>query len=152
MPTKCGKRDSKGTYCQWGNSGAHYYYTPGDEESMKRARSKADKQGQAAHASGYRGGEDEMNECPECDLKALPDVNPNEDEQTYVSRCIKFETERSPDRDSEQIQRMCYEKYREATGGKKPSGVKKDIMKQIKSELEQIKADLEELKKSQIKN
>jgi hypothetical protein len=137
---------------QWGGHGKCYTYTPGNEASRKRAKAKAESQGQAAHASGYRGGENEMDECPEYDLKALPNINPNEDEQTYVSRCIKFETERSPDRDPEQIQRMCYEKYREATGGKKPSGVKKDIMKQIKSELEQIKADLEELKKSQIKN
>ena len=41
MPTKCGKKDSKGTYCQWGSHGAHYYYTPGDKASMEKARKKA---------------------------------------------------------------------------------------------------------------
>lgn len=60
MPTKCGKKDSKGTYCQWGSKGAHYYYTPGNKESMAKARKKADKQGAAAHASGYKGALDEI--------------------------------------------------------------------------------------------
>lgn len=57
---------------------------------------------------------------------ALPKVKPGEKESTYVSRCIRFETKRSPDRPKDQIQRMCYERYREATGGKKPAGVKSD--------------------------
>ena len=55
MPTKCGQKDSKGYFCRWGSSGKKYYYTKGDKKSMERARKKADKQGAAAHASGYRG-------------------------------------------------------------------------------------------------
>ena len=55
MPVHCGDKDSKGYYCQWGNHGKKYYYTKGNKESMARARKKAEKQGQAAHASGYRG-------------------------------------------------------------------------------------------------
>lgn len=53
MPTHCGKKDSKGYYCQWGSHGAHYYYTKGNKASMAGARAKADKQGRAARASGY---------------------------------------------------------------------------------------------------
>lgn len=53
MPVKCGKTDSKGTYCQWGDSGKKYYYTPGDKSSREKARKKAAAQGVAAYASGY---------------------------------------------------------------------------------------------------
>lgn len=60
MPVTCGHVDSKGTYCIWGEQGAHYYYTPGDKESMERARSKATSQGRAAHAHGYRGAMKDM--------------------------------------------------------------------------------------------
>ena len=55
MPTRCGQNDSKGYFCRWGSSGKKYYYTKGDKASMARARKKADAQGAAAHASGYRG-------------------------------------------------------------------------------------------------
>lgn len=47
IPTKCGKRDSKGSYCQFGSKGAKYYYDPNDSASKERARNKANKQGQA---------------------------------------------------------------------------------------------------------
>ena len=57
MPTKCGRKDSKGYFCAWGNSGHHYYYTPGDEASKNAARKKADAQGAAAYANGYEGSE-----------------------------------------------------------------------------------------------
>ena len=42
-------------YYQWGDHGKRYYYTPGNESSRRAAKSKAEKQGRAAHASGYRG-------------------------------------------------------------------------------------------------
>lgn len=160
MPTTCGHTDSKGTYCQWGGHGAHYYYTPGDKESMDRARAKADAQGAAAHASGWQGKgdrddildeEDEENmedeKCPECALKALPDVKPNEDEQTYVSRCIAFETEHSPNRPADQISRMCYEKYRTATGKKSEDSLEKAV-----ALYNEIKADFEKIKSAKPKN
>ena len=51
MPTKLGQ-DSKGCYAQWG-SGKKYYYKCGDKQARERAKRKADKQGQAVHASGY---------------------------------------------------------------------------------------------------
>lgn len=54
MPVHRGK-DSKGAYYQWGDSGKKYRYETGDKSSRKRARSKAEKQGQAARASGYKG-------------------------------------------------------------------------------------------------
>lgn len=70
MPVTCGHKDSKGSYCIWGSHGGHYYYTPGDSESMKRAHAKAESQGRAARANGYTG--------------ALPNrsgnTNPNEEE------------------------------------------------------------------------
>jgi len=55
MPTRCGLKDSKGYFCRWGSHGKKYYYKKGDKASMERARKKADKQGAAAHASGYQG-------------------------------------------------------------------------------------------------
>jgi len=53
MPTQRGQ-DSKGPYYQWG-SGKKYYYEAGNEESRKRAKEKADRQGRAVRSSGYRG-------------------------------------------------------------------------------------------------
>ena len=53
MPTHTGK-DSKGCFAQWGKSGKKYYYTCNDASARKAAVAKANKQGQAAHASGYR--------------------------------------------------------------------------------------------------
>src|SRR5690606_27089015 len=53
MPVHRGK-DSKGAYYQWGDSGKKYRYETGDKSSRERARSKAEKQGQAARASGYK--------------------------------------------------------------------------------------------------
>lgn len=49
------KNGSKKGYMQWGDSGKKYYYTPGNASARKRARNKAQKQGQAAYASGYKG-------------------------------------------------------------------------------------------------
>jgi hypothetical protein len=48
------KQDSKGGFYQWGNTGAKYRYTAGDAESRKKAEKKAQKQGAAARASGYK--------------------------------------------------------------------------------------------------
>lgn len=53
MPVQRGQ-DSQGPYYQWGDSGAKYRYQPGDEPSRERAKAKAQKQGTAARASGYR--------------------------------------------------------------------------------------------------
>jgi len=60
IPTKCGLKDSKGYFCRWGKSGKKYYYNPKDPSSRERARKKADKQGQAAHASGYQGSKEHI--------------------------------------------------------------------------------------------
>lgn len=54
MPVSRGK-DSKGCYYQWGQSGTKYHYTCGDEAARERAKRKAEEQGRAARASGYRG-------------------------------------------------------------------------------------------------
>jgi hypothetical protein len=54
MPVNAG-RDSKGCYYQWGSSGKKYYYTCGDKPSRDRAKRKAEEQGRAVRASGYRG-------------------------------------------------------------------------------------------------
>lgn len=53
MPVHTGK-DKEGCYAQWGGSGKKYYYECGNEEAERRAINKAEKQGRAAHASGYR--------------------------------------------------------------------------------------------------
>lgn len=52
MPTHKG-HDSNGSYYQWGDSGKKYYYKNSDGAS--RAKSKADAQGRAAYANGYKG-------------------------------------------------------------------------------------------------
>lgn len=58
MPIKRGytTRDGErvGWYA-WGDHGARYYYTPGNERSRKAAKAKAEKQRAAAYASGYGG-------------------------------------------------------------------------------------------------
>lgn len=54
MPTKCGKKDKKGCYCQWGTTGKKYYYKCGDRAGRIRAKRKADRQGMAIKASGYK--------------------------------------------------------------------------------------------------
>lgn len=48
-------KDSQGPYYQWGDSGKKYHYESGDKESRERAKAKAEKQGRAARAAGYRG-------------------------------------------------------------------------------------------------
>jgi len=53
MPTSC-KKDTKGCYCQWGSQ-KKYYYKCEDKAARARAKAKADKQGRAAHAGGYKG-------------------------------------------------------------------------------------------------
>ena len=54
MPVHRG-RDSDGPYYQWGDSGKKYRYESGNKESREAAKKKAKKQGQAAHAAGYKG-------------------------------------------------------------------------------------------------
>jgi hypothetical protein len=54
MPVHRGK-DSEGPYYQWGDSGKKYHYESGSKPSRESAKKKAEKQGQAAHASGYEG-------------------------------------------------------------------------------------------------
>lgn len=54
MPVHRGS-DSKGSYYQWGNSGKKYYYTTNNVQSRNRAKEKAELQGKAAYANGYRG-------------------------------------------------------------------------------------------------
>lgn len=54
MPVHRGE-DSDGPYYRWGDSGKKYHYEAGDEESRKKAKEKAKRQGQAAHAAGYDG-------------------------------------------------------------------------------------------------
>lgn len=46
-------RDASGSYYRWGTQ-TKYYYTPGNKQSRKAARSKAIKQGQAIQISKAR--------------------------------------------------------------------------------------------------
>jgi hypothetical protein len=52
VPVKRG-RDKDGPYYQWGDSGKKYRYSAGDKAGRERAKQRATKQGQAAHAGGY---------------------------------------------------------------------------------------------------
>ena len=49
------RKDSKGPYYQWGESGKKYRYEAGEKSSRERAKKQAEKQGRAARASGYGG-------------------------------------------------------------------------------------------------
>ena len=53
MPTHFGK-DTKGCFAQWGGQ-KKYYFKCGNKSARARAENKADKQGAAAHASGWKG-------------------------------------------------------------------------------------------------
>jgi len=55
MPVHTGK-DSQGCFAQWGKHGKKYYYECGDSAARARAKKKAERQGRAAYAQGYRGG------------------------------------------------------------------------------------------------
>lgn len=65
MPVHECNQDGKPGY-QWGDHGKCYTYTPDNEESRKAAHKKAEDQGRAAYAHGYRGKDefifDEKNE------------------------------------------------------------------------------------------
>ena len=54
MPATRGK-DKDGPFYRWGDSGAKYHYASGDKASRERAKEKAERQGRAARAHGYRG-------------------------------------------------------------------------------------------------
>lgn len=56
MPVKPCKKDNKPGY-KWGDEGKCYTYSPKSEESRKRARDQARKQGQAIKAN-QKGKED----------------------------------------------------------------------------------------------
>lgn len=53
MPVHRGS-DQDGPFYQWGDSGKKYRYESGNKQSRETAKKKATKQGQAAHAAGYR--------------------------------------------------------------------------------------------------
>jgi len=53
MPVNRGK-DTSGPYYQWGDSGKKYHYESGNQKSRENAKRKAERQGKAARASGYR--------------------------------------------------------------------------------------------------
>lgn len=58
MPVHCGSTTRKGKrvgYCQWGRSGKKYYYRLGDKRARQRAKARAERQGRAARAHGYKG-------------------------------------------------------------------------------------------------
>lgn len=60
MPTR-----KYSNYYRWGNTGAKYKFTPGDAQSEAKAKAKADKQGKAVHASGWK----EPTLCASCKKK-----------------------------------------------------------------------------------
>jgi len=53
MPVHRGQ-DSKGPYYQWGNHGKKYYYILNNRTSRERSKQKANLQGRAAYAHGYK--------------------------------------------------------------------------------------------------
>lgn len=58
MPVQHGYTTREGRkvgFYKWGDSGHMYVYQIGDEEERKRAKRMAERQGRAAHASGYGG-------------------------------------------------------------------------------------------------
>jgi len=137
MPVTCGHKDSKGTYCIWGGHGAHYYYTPGDKASMERARKKAEAQGAAAHAHGYKGSEGEVNmELIENEVPHKSgSTNPNEDEPGY---------EENPGEEGDYNPQGGRDPYSgEGVGGQ----MSKETLDNVSQSLDNISAWLEKLKK-----
>ena len=55
MPPVHRDKDGKDPYYQWGNSGKKYHYEAGNKQSRESAKRKAENQGRAIRASGYRG-------------------------------------------------------------------------------------------------
>ena len=53
MPVKKVVKDGKTGY-QFGETGTIYFYKPNDKESRERAKKKAEKQGQAVRATGWK--------------------------------------------------------------------------------------------------
>lgn len=54
MPVQTCQQDGKRGY-RWGESGKCYTYTAGSLRSKAQARLKAEAQGRAAYAAGYKG-------------------------------------------------------------------------------------------------
>lgn len=54
MPVKACTSNGKPGW-QWGGKGKCYTYKKGDKKGSARAKSRAGRQGAAAHASGYKG-------------------------------------------------------------------------------------------------
>jgi hypothetical protein len=55
MPPVRRNKDGAGPYYRWGDSGKKYHYQAGNKKSRESAKRKAEDQGKAARASGYRG-------------------------------------------------------------------------------------------------
>ena len=51
------RRDARGPYFQWGDTGRKYYFDPGNLASAARARRRAHRQGQAVRARQRTAGE-----------------------------------------------------------------------------------------------
>lgn len=58
MPVRCHSRkgsNKKEGYCRWGKSGKAYTFKKGSKRSQDIAKEKAEKQGRAIRASGWKG-------------------------------------------------------------------------------------------------
>jgi hypothetical protein len=55
MPPVHRGEDARGPYYQWGDAGKKYHYQAGQRKSREAAKRKAERQGKAIRASGYRG-------------------------------------------------------------------------------------------------
>lgn len=55
MPPVHRGKDGTGPYYRWGDTGKKYRYEAGEKKSRVAAKQKAEKQGRAARASGYKG-------------------------------------------------------------------------------------------------
>lgn len=163
MPTTCGHQDSKGTYCKWGESGAHYYYTPGDKESMERARKKADAQGAAVHSTGWHEKSEELPEQLEnlSDHSGIQSLRFDKDKFSSRESAISwaqshgFKSGDVEEKPNEWRLRQFDPNKCIRSGGMKDlaPGVRgyvcstKDIIEEAKLRLSEIKKDLEALKK-----
>lgn len=81
MPVGACELNGKPGY-KWGGSGHCYTYTEGDESSKSNAKSKAEKQGAAAHANGYgmtKATDEYIGEAVKFELKEITSIS--EDQQ-----------------------------------------------------------------------
>jgi len=158
MPTTCGHKDKKGYYCIWGSKGKKYYYKKGDKASMARAKKKADAQGAAAHAGGYRGSIEKQGGRVQALIFSKPKFTVSSAKSWAKSHGFKTYTDRETE-NTIRLRQFPPERCTRSGGMKEldegvqayicpvSSGIKKSIIEEIKKSIEEIKIEIDNIRK-----